>query len=306
MPADIRAGDLAVVFGYSSLLRHAARLRRSAVRDVFFLEAGYLRSVLLDNSGSVYDQAICFFVDDLGFHFDATTPTRIEAMLNDPALKLGDRELERAGAFRRKLVDNRLTKYNDQSDRPALPPKQAKRVLVVEQSRRDWAVLKSGGSARSFSRMLEAALAENPDAEILVKVHPDSIDGKRGGTRKSYHGAMRDGGRVTIVREKINPYALLAEVDEVYVFSSMLGFEAAMMGKTVHVFGTPCYSGWGVTRDRGPSPRRSQHRTLDELVHAIYFSYQKYKNLDGDWCPAEEAADILLSLRERYFAQAAS
>jgi len=306
IPSETRVDDIAIVFGYSSLLIHAAALRRSSVRDVLFLEAGYLRSVLLDNSGSVFDQSICFFVDDLGFHFDATMPTRIETLLNDPELNPDGGELERAGAFRRMLVENRLTKYNDQPDAISLPPKRGSRILVVEQSRRDWAVLKSGGSARSFRRMLATAFAENPDSEILVKVHPDSIDGKRGGTRKSYYGALDDSGRVSIIRDKVNPYALLAQVDEVYVFSSMLGFEAAMMGKTVHVFGTPCYSGWGVTRDRAASPRRARRRTLDELVHVIYFSYQKYKNLEGDWCTAEAAADILLALRERHFAQAGS
>ena len=89
-----------------------------------------------------------------------------------------------------------------------------------------------------------------------------------------------------------------------YVFSSMLGFEAALMGKDVHVFGKPCYAGWGFTRDRHAVPRRDRHRSLDELVHFIYFAYQYHKDLEGQWCEPEAAVDILLALRERYMAEA--
>lgn len=300
IPSDLREDDIAIVFGYSSLLRHAAALRRSGMRNVLFLEAGYLRSVLLDNSGSVFDQSICFFVDDLGFHFDATVPNRVEEILNSVDYAPHADELRRAAALRRRIVDTSLTKYNDQSVSFQLPPTSRKRVLVVEQSRRDWAVLKSGGTPKSFRTMLEAAMDENPDYDILVKVHPDSIGGKRGGTRKSYYGQLQDGPRLTVIRDKVNPYSLLNQVEKVYVFSSMLGFEAAMMGKEVHVFGMPCYSGWGVTKDRETCVRRTMRRTLDEVVHAIYFSYQRYKNLEGMWCEAEQAVDILLALREQY------
>ena len=152
--------------------------------------------------------------------------------------------------------------------------------------------------------MLRAAIDENPGAEILVKVHPDTLDGKRGGLRRSYFGRLQDDARITIIREKVNPFALLETVDRVYVFSSMLGFEALLMGKEVHVFGGPCYAGWGLTHDRRSFPRRTRRRTLDELVYAVYFAYQKYKNLAGEWCSPEEAVGILLDLREQYRAAA--
>jgi capsular polysaccharide export protein len=276
---------------------------RKGFQKVLFVEAGFLRSVLLDNSGSIYDQAICFFVDDLGFHFDATVTTRLEVMMNDPSLELTPAELLRAQALRQKIVETRLTKYNDQAMTLTLGEKRTKRVLVIEQARNDWAVVKSKGSRSSFDSLLQSALDENPTAEILVKVHPDSLDGKRGGMNRSYYGRLKGGGRIRIIKEKVNPFALLESVDEVYVFSSMLGFEAALMGKPVHVFGRPCYAGWGVTRDRQTFTRRTRHRSLDEIVFFIYFVYQKYKNLQGEWCPPEEAVQILLSLREKFAAQ---
>lgn len=305
IPHDVRPDDIAICFGYASLLRHAVALCRSGIRNVLFCEAGFLRSVLLDNSMSVYDQSICFFVDDIGFHFDSTVPTRIECMLNDPSFSLGESELKRAVSLRSRLVGAKLTKYNDQPFSIALPPKRGKRILVVEQARNDWAVLKSRGSYRTFQTMLQSALDENPDAQILVKVHPDSLDGKRGGTRKSYYGHLKDRDGITIIREKVNPFVLLESVDKVYVFSSMLGFEAAMMDKEVHVFGRPCYAGWGATFDRENFPRRTQQRSLDEILYCLYFTYQKYKNLNGEWCTAEEAVDVLLRLRDQYLMSAA-
>lgn len=305
IPLQPRPDDVAICFGYTALLRHAARLRACGVHDILFVEAGFLRSVLLDNSCSIYDQAICFFVDDLGFHLDPTTPSRLECLLNDPRLDATTADLERARALRAKLVDARLTKYNDQPMTASIGSTRRSRVLVVEQARNDWAVLKSGGNRRSFDTILRAALEENPDAQILVKVHPDSLDGKRGGLRRSYFGRLESSDRVMTVREKVNPFALLEGIDKVYVFSSMLGFEAALMNKEVHVFGRPCYAGWGVTHDRQTFPLRTRRRSLDELVYFIYFAYQRSKNLAGDWCSAEEAVDLLLQLRSRFMAEAA-
>lgn len=300
LPPQPRPDDVAICFGYTALERHAAALRQSRIENILFFEAGFLRSVLLDNSSSIFDQSLCFFVDDLGFHFDPTVPTRLECLLNDPLFKPSAADLGRARALRGRIVDARLTKYNDQSLTLPLAPKRSARVLVVEQARNDWAVLASRGGRRNFDAMLRAALDENPEAEVLVKVHPDSLDGKRGGVRRSYFGRLQDQGRVTIIRHKVNPFALLETIDAVYVFSSMLGFEAALMGKEVHVFGRPCYAGWGVTRDRQFFPCRTRRRTLDELVYAIYFTYQKYKNLRGEWCTPEEAVGVLLDLREQY------
>ena len=304
LPDHPRADDVAICFGHTSLERHAAALRRSGVQHLLLLEAGFLRSVLLDNSSSVFDQSLCFFVDDLGFHFDPRTPTRLERLLNDPHLNPAPADLSRARALRDCLVRTQLTKYNDQTAHVPLGPKRSARVLVIEQARNDWAVVASGGGRRSFDSMLRAAIDENPGAEILVKVHPDTLDGKRGGLRRSYFGRLQDDARITIIREKVNPFALLETIDRVYVFSSMLGFEALLMGKEVHVFGGPCYAGWGLTHDRRSFPRRTRRRTLDELVYAIYFAYQKYKNLAGEWCSPEEAVGILLDLRDQYTAAA--
>jgi capsular polysaccharide export protein len=303
IPSDVRSDDIVGIFGYDDFLSHAERIERSGITRILFLEAGFLRGILMDSSGSVYDRAWCFFVDDLGFHYDANVPSRLELLINDPSLRFSVPDLERAAGFRKRLVDQRLTKYNDQRVSDVHRDGERERVLVVEQARRDWAIIKSGGGPESFEMMLQAAISQNPGAEIIVKVHPDTLNGKRGGLNKSYFGQLQSSERITVIKEKINPLSLLESVDKVYVFSSMLGFEALMMGKEVHLFGKPCYGGWGLTVDYQSYDNRTQVRSLDELVYIIYFLYQKYKDTDGNWCDPEDMISELLRLRDIYLSE---
>ncbi|MEP2470664.1 hypothetical protein [Roseobacter sp.] len=298
--------DYVVCFGYSDFLRNVGTLEKSGWKKVLLLEAGFLRSVLMDGSASRYDQAICFFVDNYGFHYDPTFPSQLEDMANHPDLEILPHELERAAKLRDKIIYEKLTKYNDQSMDNVLPDDGRARVLVVEQARNDWAIRKSRGGRKSFERMVDCALSENPDAEIVLKVHPDSLNGKRGGLEKSYFGRHRDEGRIRVVREKINPLVLMERTSKVYVFSSMLGFEAALMNNEVHLFGQPSYGGWGFTVDRSKFARRTRNLSLLEYFYLVYFRYQKYIGTDGKPCEPEDAVEALIALRDEYHAETQS
>lgn len=302
LPKDLSEDDIICFLGYSDFLDHIRKIRKLGHANIIFLEAGFLRGVLMDGSNSIYDRAYCFFVDDLGFHYDPTHPSRLQAILNDPNYLISADQINKSITLSNFMISNKLTKYNDQ-DLSKKPERANNRtqVLVVEQARNDWAVIKSGGGSHSFNKMLGIAISQNPDADILVKVHPDTINGKRGGLRKSYFGRVHDAERVSVVREKVNPISLLQSIDKVYVFSSMLGFEAAMMGKEVHVFGKPCYAGWGATIDYADFPDRKVKRTLHEIFYVIYFVYQKYKDDLGNWTSAEMATQRILELRDQYF-----
>ena len=92
--------------------------------------------------------------------------------------------------------------------------------------------------------MLEAAVKENPDADIIVKTHPDTKNGAKG-----YYTELKSHDNIYLQTEPINPVSLIKYVDKVYVCSSQFGFEALMAGKEVHTFGMPFYAGWGLTVD---------------------------------------------------------
>lgn len=304
---DKTAINLIVTLGYSSLVDNIQLLYPLRDKPLLFLEAAFLRSILMDKSASKFDRAICFFADDLGHHYDPNHPSRIEYLLNRPAFKLNQEEFLRASNLMKNIVENKLTKYNDQPTLDKLigrPDKE--KILVIEQARNDWAILKSGGSENSFEAMLERAIADNPDSDILVKIHPDTLDGKRGGLEKSYYGDHLALKNIYKINEKINPYSLIEQCSKVYVFSSMFGFEALMAGKEVHVFGLPSYAGWGLTIDYQKCERRKQNRTLQELVYAIYFIYTIYIDEQGYRCTPEQAIDYLLKLRNEFLEEASA
>ena len=303
IPNEIRDTDVIGIFGYDDFLENIVLIQKCGLKRVLLFEAGFLRGVLMDSSGSLFDRAWCFFVDDVGFHYDPNTRSRLELMITDPSLNFSASELDRAKLLRTRLVTERLTKYNDQRVENVHRDGKRQRVLVVEQARRDWAIVKSGGNSKSFDHMLQVALEQNPEAEIVLKVHPDTLNGKRGGVKKSYFGQLESGENITVIKEKINPLSLIETVDKVYVYSSMLGFEAAMMGKEVHLFGKPCYGGCGITVDYQTYANRTRERSLDELVYIIYVLYQKYKNRGGTWCEPEDMISELIDLRASYFSE---
>jgi capsular polysaccharide export protein len=126
--------------------------------------------------------------------------------------------------------------------------------------------------------MLSAALADNPEATIYVKTHPEVGSGKKSG----YLTSVKNSDRVVVLRDAVNPIDLIKQMDKVYVVTSGMGFEALMVGKPVICFGVPWYAGWGVTDDRVvDSPawaRRTRRRTVEELFAAAYIHYTRYLN----------------------------
>ena len=49
-----------------------------------------------------------------------------------------------------------------------------------------------------------------------------------------------------------------------------------MACKTVHCYGVPFYSGWGLTVDQKKLCRRTRERTLEDLFHFAYIECSRY------------------------------
>jgi len=118
---------------------------------------------------------------------------------------------------------------------------------------------------------------ENPDAQVLIKTHPDVVSGKKTGYLKLDAASSQ----VRILSSDTCPLSLIEQVDKVYVVTSQMGFEALMLHKPVVCFGQPWYAGWGLTDDRHPGmdalrERRNVRRTLEELFAAAYLQYARY------------------------------
>lgn len=158
-------------------------------------------------------------------------------------------------------------------------------------------ILKGLAGDSTFEKMLQAAIEENPDADIIVKTHPDTIAGRGG-----YYTKLKQKGNIYLQTTPINPISLIEYCDKVYVCTTQFGFEALMCGKEVHTFGMPFYAGWELTIDSQKCARRTNKRTLEEVFYIAYIIYSYYVNPDKNCrCEIEEAMEYLLKLRKEYF-----
>lgn len=251
--------------------RAASRARAMADRHglpFISIEDGFLRSFGLGVNGA---PALSLIVDAVGIYFDARGPSQIEHLLesggySDDLLRQAERALD-------VLRTERLTKYNVGSDvPPGTFPDRVRRVLVVDQTAGDASIAGGLADAGAFARMLDAAVAESPDAEVWIKTHPDVLAGRR----KSCLSHARSRADVRWIVEDWHPHSLLAHFDHVYVVSSQMGLDALIMGRPVTCFGVPFYSGWGLTDDRVACSRRTARRSLVELVAVAYLLYPRY------------------------------
>ena len=248
-----------------------------------------------------YSLSISFtFTNDI-FYFDATQSSYLERQINNPDFKLSDRDKLRSERAIKYIIDNHLTKYNHQ---PIYTPKIGRigveKILVVDQSYGDFSIKQGLADDNTFKKMLDAAIEENPNADIIVKTHPDAI---APGTKRplGYYSELQEHDNVYLLRAPINPISLIKYVDKVYVCTTQLGFEALMCGKEVHTFGMPFYAGWGLTIDKLTCPRRTVKRSLEEIFYITYIKNTYYIDPTNKCrCTIERAMQYLVELRTEY------
>ena len=245
-------------------LRHA----ETQGRDVFEVEDGFIRSAGL---GADCVPPLSIVVDKVGVHFDPAGPSELENLLQhgefSPAI------LERAERLRRLIIETGVSKYGVGGGVLDRPGGARRHILVTGQVEDDRSVLSGGGDVAGNLDLLRRARAQEPDAHILYKPHPDVEAGHRKGhVPEDQALAFAD----SIVRDA--PISSLLEmVDAVHVLTSLAGFEALIRGKQVITHGVPFYAGWGLTTDLNVVPvRRTARRDVIEMVAAVLLLYPRY------------------------------
>lgn len=273
-----------VVVGWG-LKKTADKARRYASKngiDYWHLEDGFLRSVQLGLDTALRHSLI---VDKTGIYYDATRPSDCEQLILKSSLS--ESQLVRSRDCIDKIRSNRLSKYNHAPDKKLSG---TNKVLVVDQTVGDASIQYGMATDRNFIDMLHAAISENPDSEVIVKIHPDVIKGKKKGHLLKVSNALG----CTVFTEDINPWSILDIVDRVYVVTSQLGFEGLLAGKKVTCFGMPFYAGWGLTDDRQTCERRQVERSLEQVFHAAYIQYPRYINpFNGMHCELEDTIKLI-------------
>ena len=233
------------------------------------LEDGFLRSLGLASMGY---EPCSLAVDETGIYYDASVSSDLERMIFDSDLTSS--AVKRAQHCIQLLKKNRLSKYNHAPDIRLLNNTECPQVLVIDQTWGDASITYGGADSSTFEVMLAAAISEHPDADVLVKIHPDVLAGKKKG---HLLGAAKDR-NCHILAEDISPWSLLDRVQHVYVVTSQFGFDALLADKKVTCFGLPFYAGWGLTDDRQVCGRRGVPRSLEAVFYAAYIQYCKYIN----------------------------
>jgi capsular polysaccharide export protein len=240
------------------------RANKAAIRQklkTLSLEDGFLRSL---DSGISSRHGLSMVVDDVGIYFDLTQSSRLEKLIIErtkSGAKTEKRVLDHKYAQQLivRICDEKLSKYNTVMACPILDKlvdtqntSTAKKplkshVLLIDQVVGDASIKGAGAGKHQFKQMLKAACRNHPNAYIWIKAHPAAKIG--------YLTSVEIPKNVRLLSQALNPIELLAQVDHVYTVSSHMGFEALMLGKTVHCFGVNWYSGWGLTDDSGVPKR---------------------------------------------------
>ncbi len=246
------------------------------------VEDGFVRSLGL---GSDLLPPASIIVDGQGIYFDPSRPSDLETLLattifND-ALRARGRRLVDA------LTASGVSKYASGGAPPALDFPTGRRVLLIPgQVADDLSVRLAGGGAIADNlALLRRVRADNPDAFLVYRPHPDVDAGHRPGAVPDHIAAsladrVSRGGAIA---------ALLSRVDEVHTLTSLAGFEALLRGRRVVTYGQPFYAGWGLTIDHAPpQPRRGRRLVLEELAAAALILYPRYVDpVTGLPCPPE-------------------
>lgn len=284
--SEVPAGGVLLVWGMKPVHGQLAE----GVR-VLRLEDGFLRSVGL---GVDLIRPMSWVVDGRGIHYDAGRPSDLEHLLAETTFSAA--ATERAARLRQRIVAEGLTKYNIGKSGWRRPSAAGKVILVPGQVETDASLLYGAPDIRTNIELLAAVRRTNPRAYIVYKPHPDVVAGLRAkGTGEEEVARFYD--------EQVMDAAmgdLLLAVDEVHVLTSLAGFEALLRGKHVTCYGQPFYSGWGLTSDVLPHPRRKRRLSLDELVAGALIDYPVYLSRASEaLLTPEQALDELLAWRVR-------
>lgn len=278
------AGDWVGVWGKSPTSPRGEAVSERFDAPILRVEDAFLRSLFPGRDG---EPPIGLLLDRKGVHFDASQPSDLEELLarhpfDDAVL------LNRAREGIARMQEAGMSKYTAHD--PDLEAPDPGYVLVIDQTRGDAAIRFGGANEASFKEMLYYAQTEHPTARIVLKTHPETLNGHRHG----HFGPEDETDRITLCDRNISPWNLFEGAVAVYTVSSQMGFEAVLAGHKPVVFGQPFYAGWGLTDDRNPIDRRQRKLTRVQLFAGAMLEYPTWYDPCRDrLCPFEDALEQL-------------
>ena len=164
---------------------------------------------------------------------------------------LSEKELLRSKKLIELLKKNKISKYNLKTTKKINLKELNGReiILVLGQVETDNSIIYGvldNTISRSNYELVKKVKIDNPNSYIIYKPHPDVEAGLR-----------LKGSKERLIKNMVNSVVknnsledLFEQVDRVVVFTSLGGFEALIRGIPVSTYGSPFYSGWGLTDDK--------------------------------------------------------
>ncbi|MDK9790726.1 hypothetical protein [Vibrio sp. D431a] len=283
--------------------------------DVWRMEDGFLRSIGL---GANHNLPMSLVIDKTGtLYFDPRKESGLEKLIVEG--ELSSSELIKAKELISQITDCGISKYNTcdpecgKSYYNSFAPKAdgQKRILVIGQVEDDASIV-LGGCGHSNGSLVYEARLRNPDAQIFFKPHPDVLAGKR----KIETPLSQIENVAHIIDNNMSLSSSFESIDEVYVISSLAGFEALLHKIPVTVLGQPFYAGWGLTNDVNPIERRERNQSKlpespdERLNHLFGMAYIKYPDYFNTLTQTKSGVDettlalkIAVKLRNERFAR---
>lgn len=237
-------------------------------KPIMRIEDGFIRSVGL---GTNVTLPWSLALDHMGIYYNPQEVSELETILNQQIFT--ENMIEDARRIRQKIVENQLTKYNSEPIETLQLPSEGKKVILVPGQVEDDASIRYGcKDIKTNTDLLNCVRQHNPDAYIIYKPHPDIVSKNRQGdvTSDFISGACDH------IEIEASIISCIQYSDEVHTMTSLTGFDALLRDKKVFTYGSPFYSGWGLTEDRHPVDRRTRSLTLDELIAGALLVYPRY------------------------------
>ncbi|MGO2444428.1 MAG: capsular polysaccharide export protein, LipB/KpsS family, partial [Psychrobacter sp.] len=163
------------IWGYKAPQYFIEYIREQGL-DIFFLEDGFIRSGPDDDSSV---PPLSIVMDSQAPYFDTTRPNDLTDLIANFDFEQESYDDALAQEMLDYYVSHRVSKYNHQPYVDVVPIygiKNKKRVLVLGQVPHDDSLKYGGGTGITLLDVVNKAIEENLDAQVIVKPHPMTLD----------------------------------------------------------------------------------------------------------------------------------
>jgi capsular polysaccharide export protein len=237
-------------------------LRKKYNKKLVFIEDGFIHSFGIKKKN--IPLSICY--DNNGIYYNCNFRNDLNNFVKE---KLSKNNISRAKKIIELWKKYSISKYNFPS---FIEPPSYPYILLIDQTFGDLSIDYGEANDDSFKRMFEFAINNWPDHKIVIKTHPDVINYKKKGCIDL---SKYNKNNIIVVGDIGQINRLIESSSAVCVVTSQVGFEALIYGKDVHVFGSPFYSGLGLTFDNNLNNKEvKKNITLEQLVFSSLVKYQ--------------------------------